>query len=340
MLLLRVAQQPCCPLQRRLRRRALVPNAPSTEVPSRLVTGVSAGSKIAVSCTGLPPLHPYLFVGTSLVLAIDPAAAPLLSGHVTSLSGLMALLTALKEIDLPSATTPTSDLFGNLSVDWTVPRFQAARSQCHLSPNATRVQLGTARLRLGHDRPHRFKPVGAGSALFEFAGFPLFPPKPTLALSASKAVPNQTVSVSDAIGATTYWWLSTLSTLQTALGTGRGVTADGDGHPCGHEWQVRPGRVECSRGAGNLQRGGLHPAGTFGRFHGPNNRDRSGDGQRSAHCAPRRDTPIQHRLGSPPRQQVTQVAAGMTAPMVSPAAGASAFARTGASPLSCASQCS
>ena len=49
-----------------------------------LVTGVSAGSKIAVSCKGLPPLHPYLFVATSLVLAIDPAAAPLLSGQVTS----------------------------------------------------------------------------------------------------------------------------------------------------------------------------------------------------------------------------------------------------------------
>ena len=52
-----------------------------------LVTGVSAGSKIVISCTGLPPLHPYLFVGTSLLLGIDPAAAPLLSGQIVSLPG-------------------------------------------------------------------------------------------------------------------------------------------------------------------------------------------------------------------------------------------------------------
>ena len=38
-----------------------------------LVTGVSAGSKIAISCSGLPALHPYLFVGTSLLLGIPRA---------------------------------------------------------------------------------------------------------------------------------------------------------------------------------------------------------------------------------------------------------------------------
>ncbi len=89
-----------------------------------LITGVSAGSKIAVSCTGLSPLHPYLLVGTSLVLAVDPAAAPLFSGQITSLSGLMGLLSALKEINLASATTPTSDLSGNLSTTCTVPTFK------------------------------------------------------------------------------------------------------------------------------------------------------------------------------------------------------------------------
>ncbi len=102
------------------------------------MTGVSAGSKIAVSCTGLAPLHPYMLVGTSLVRAVDPAAAPLLSGQLTSLSGLMALLTALKEIDPPSAITPISGLTGNLSVDWTVPRYQP------LDPNATLSTLQSA----------------------------------------------------------------------------------------------------------------------------------------------------------------------------------------------------
>ena len=188
-----------------------------------LLTGVSAGSKIAVSCKGLQPLHPYMLVGTSLVLAIDPAAAPLLSGHLTSLSGLMALLTALKEIDLPSATTPISDLSGNLSVNWMVPKFQPLDPNASCPPTQQEFNSGLLGCALAMIDLTSFKPVGAGSALFEFAGFPLLPPKPTLALSASKADPNQTVSVSDASGATTYWWLSTLSTLESALGTGAGL---------------------------------------------------------------------------------------------------------------------
>ena len=96
-----------------------------------LLTGVSEGSKIAINCTGLPALHPYLLVGTSLVLPVDPAAAPLFSGQVASLAGLMSLLSALKEIDLASASTVTSNLSGVLSTTWTVPTFQA------LDPNAS-----------------------------------------------------------------------------------------------------------------------------------------------------------------------------------------------------------
>jgi hypothetical protein len=37
-----------------------------------------------------------MLVGTSLVLTIDPVAAPLLSGQITSLSALMGLLAAPK----------------------------------------------------------------------------------------------------------------------------------------------------------------------------------------------------------------------------------------------------
>jgi hypothetical protein len=62
-----------------------------------------------------------------------------------------------------------------------------------------------------------FKPVGAGSALFEYSGFPLFPSNPTLALPTTSASPGQVVSVSDAPGATSYWWLATLNVLQSAL---------------------------------------------------------------------------------------------------------------------------
>jgi Bacterial Ig domain len=189
-----------------------------------LLTGVSAGSKIAIKCTGLPALHPYMLVGTSLVVAIDPAAAPLFSGQVTSLSGLLSLLTALKEIDVASATTPTSDASGDLNTTWTVPTFQAADPNASCPPTTEEFNSGLLGCALAMIDLTSFKPVGAGSALFEYSGFPLFPPNPTLALSASTADPGQTVSVSDAAGATTYWWLATLDVLQSALGSGGGAT--------------------------------------------------------------------------------------------------------------------
>jgi hypothetical protein len=161
-------------------------------------------------------------VGTSLVLAIDPAAAPLFSGQITSLSGLMGLLSALKEIDLASATTPTSDLSGNLSTSWTVPTFQALDPNASCPPTQQEFNSGLLGCALAMIDLTTFKPVGAGSALFEYTGFPVFPPNPTLALSTSSTVPNQTVSVSDVSGASTYWWLATLDVLQSALGPGSG----------------------------------------------------------------------------------------------------------------------
>jgi hypothetical protein len=187
-----------------------------------LVTGVSAGSKITVSCTGLPPLHPYMLVGTSLVLAIDPAAAPLFSGQITSLAGLMALLAALKEIDLASAAFPTSNLSGDLTDSWTVPTFQAVDPNASCPPTQQEFNSGLLGCALAMIDLSSFTPVGAGSGLFEYAGFPVFPPNPTLALSASLVVPGETVSVSDASGATTYWWLATLEVLESSLGSGGG----------------------------------------------------------------------------------------------------------------------
>jgi hypothetical protein len=185
-----------------------------------LVTGVSAGTKIAISCTGLPPLHPYLFVGTSLLLGIDPAAAPLLSGQILSLSGVLALLAALPEIDLASEALPISDLFGNLNLTWTVPAFQPLDPNAGCPPTQKEFNSGLIGCAVAMIDLTSFKPVAAGSGVFEYSGFPFLPPNPTLALSASTAVPNQTVSVNDAPGSTTYWWLPTLAALQAALGGG------------------------------------------------------------------------------------------------------------------------
>ena len=183
-----------------------------------LVTGVSAGNKIAISCTGLPALHPYLFVGTSLLLGIDPAAAPLLSGQVVSLPGLTALLSALPEIDLASEAFPISDLSGNLNLTWTVPTFQPLDPNASCPPTQQEVNSGLIGCAVAMIDLTSFKPVAAGSAVFEYSGFPFLPPNPTLALSDSTAAPNQTVSVSDAPKATTYWWLPTLAALEAALG--------------------------------------------------------------------------------------------------------------------------
>ncbi len=185
-----------------------------------LITGVSAGDKIALSCTGLAPLHPYMLVGTSLVLAIDPAAAPLFSGQITSLSALMGLLSALKEIDLSSAATVTSDTSGNLSDNWTVPTYQALDPNASCPPTQEEFNSGLLGCALAMIDLSSFTPVGAGSALFEYKGFPVFPPNPTVALSVTSAKPNQTVSLSDAAGATTFWWLATLNVLQSSLGGG------------------------------------------------------------------------------------------------------------------------
>jgi hypothetical protein len=213
-----------------------------------LLTGMSKGSKIAVKCTGLPALHPYLLVGTSLVLPLDPAAAPLFSGQVASLAGLLSLLSALKEIDLASAATTTSDASGVLSTTWTVPTFQALDPNASCPPTQEEFNSGLLGCALAMIDLSSFTPVGAGSALFEYTGFPAFPPNPTVALSATTATPGQSVSIADAAGATTYWWLSTLNVLQGALGGSSGsagvavtvVNSKGRSVPAASNAQVVP----------------------------------------------------------------------------------------------------
>ncbi len=185
-----------------------------------LVTGVSNGSKIAINCSGLPALHPYLVVGASLLLAIDPAAKPLLTGQLVSLGALNALLAALKEIDLASEAFPVSNLAGGLSLNWTVPTFQPLDPNASCPPTQQEFNSGLIGCAVAMIDLTTFKPVAAGSAVFEYSGSPLLPPNPTLALSASTAVPHQTVSATDAPGATTYWWVSTLAALQAGLGGG------------------------------------------------------------------------------------------------------------------------
>jgi hypothetical protein len=189
-----------------------------------LVLSASAGEKIAIDCTGLSATHPYLVMEVSLLLGIDPKAAPLLDGSITSLAGLMALLSALPEVNPAALAFPFTDSSGNLDYSYTLPTSQASDPKATCPPSNSELDMGLIGCALAMIDLTTFKVVGAGSALVNYKGQPLIPPNPpTLALSTTTAKPGQVVHVSDAPGATTYWWLSTLTGLEGLLGGGSGA---------------------------------------------------------------------------------------------------------------------
>ncbi len=185
-----------------------------------IVTHLSAGSKITISCTGLPALHPYLLLQASLLIGIDPKAAALLSGGSLGLTTLEGALAALPEIDAASITVLISDLSGNLNETYTVPSFQPTDPNASCPPSELEFNSGLIGCALAMVDVTTQKPVAAGSAILEYTGYPILPPDPTLSLSTRKAAPGQTVAVSDVSGATTYWWLATLNSLEALLGGG------------------------------------------------------------------------------------------------------------------------
>jgi hypothetical protein len=157
---------------------------------------------------------------TSLLLGIDPKAAPLLSGNIVSVPGLLALLAALPEVNPAALSFPISDLFGNLNVTYTLPTSHALDPNAVCPPTAAQINAGLIGCGLATIDLTSFRPLGAGSAVVQYTGDPLFPPGPTLALSTTTAAAGQSVTVSDAPGASTHWWLSTLLALESLLGGG------------------------------------------------------------------------------------------------------------------------
>ena len=87
-------------------------------------------------------------------------------------------------------------------------------------PTTTQINTGLIGCALATIDLTSFKPLGAGSAVIQYTGDPLFPPNPTLALSTPNATIGEAVTVADRPGATTYWWLSTLAALESLLGGG------------------------------------------------------------------------------------------------------------------------
>ena len=162
-----------------------------------IVTGASAGEPIQVACSGLPPLHPYLVFETSLLLGIDPKAAPLLSGKIVSVQGLYALLAALPEINPLALSVQTSNLFGELDFTYVLPDTQAPDPNTVCPPTTAQINAGLIGCALATIDLTSFKPVGAATAVVEYAGDPVFPPAPTLALGASVAKVGDAITVRD-----------------------------------------------------------------------------------------------------------------------------------------------
>jgi len=186
-----------------------------------IVTGVSAGTKVAIDCTGLPALHPYLLLETSLLIGIDPKAAALLSGGTTlSAATLESALAALPEINPGSFAPVLSDLSGKLNETYTVPSTQPTDPNASCPPSVFEFNAGLIGCALAMVDLTTLKPVAAGSGVLEWTGYPFLPPDPTVAFSTSIARPGQQVNVSDATGATTYWWVATLAALESLLGGG------------------------------------------------------------------------------------------------------------------------
>jgi hypothetical protein len=163
-------------------------------------------------------LNPYLVLQASLLIGIDPEAKALLSGSSGLSPALFtAALAALPKVNPDSISTQISDASGNLTFDYTVPTSQAPDPNASCPPSKVQFNSGLIGCALAMVDLVTQKPVGAGSAVLQWAGFPFLPPSPTVALSTRVARQGSYVHVGDALGRTTYWWLSTLAALNNLL---------------------------------------------------------------------------------------------------------------------------
>jgi hypothetical protein len=186
-----------------------------------IVTNVVAGQTVNVACTGLSDTTPYMLVEASLLLAIDPAAKPLLTGQVTSAAGLAALISALPELNASSEAFPISGMTGTLTDAYMVPSTQPTDPNATCPPSTEQFNSGLIGCVVVMINLTTFAPVTAGTFIIHYkTDTSLLPPNPTLALSTDSPKVGQTVTMSDAPGATTYWWMATLASLYALLDGG------------------------------------------------------------------------------------------------------------------------
>jgi len=188
---------------------------------SQLVLNVKQGETITIDCTGLPASTSFLLIETSLLVAIDPAAEPLLTGSVTSLPGLLALISALPEMNALSEDTVSSNSSGVLDTTYTVPTTQPLDPNATCPPSTEQFNSGLIGCAVAMINLSSFAPVTAGTAVINYTGQTLFPPNGTLALTPSPATQGKRVTISDAKNASTYWWVATLASVYTGLSGGK-----------------------------------------------------------------------------------------------------------------------
>ena len=273
-----------------------------------LLTNQKAGETVVIQCTNMGSLHPYLVMEVSLLLAIDPAAAPLLQGQITSLAGLMSLLNSLPEVNAAALQSPVSDLSGNMTVDYTLPSSLALDPNATCPPSLAQINTGLIGCGLAMIDLSTFKPVGAGSGLISYAGDPLFPTAaPTLAISPNRAAVGARISVSDAARRQELLVSRDNRGVDRAARWRLGAAADNRGHR-------PPGYVDrntfAEHGHGVTRR--LQPT-DVGAAQDQRQCDRLDQGTRKAHrdrdlhSVPRR-IPVEHRwLGKALRNPLTRV---------------------------------
>lgn len=217
----------------------------------QLVTNESPGGTVNIDCKGFPANHPYLLVEASLLVAIDPAAAPLLQGQTTSLPGLLSVIDALPELNPLSIAFPTSNSSGVLDYNYQIPTSNPPDPNATCPPTTPEINSGLIGCAVAMIDLESFKPVTIGTCVLQYYGTPLLPPPPTLALSKSIATPGQYVGVSDAPGAKTFWWVATLVSLYASLGGGSSggpipVVVKVKGHPAITNAAVTPASYDGS----------------------------------------------------------------------------------------------
>jgi hypothetical protein len=195
-------------------------SGPGLGAIGELVGPIKAGSVVDLNCKNFTASHPYLLVEASLLVAIDPAAKPLLQGQATSVPGLLAIIAALPELNPQSLAYPQSNSKGQLTYAYTVPSSQPLDPNGTCPPTTQQFNSGLIGCAVAMIDLTTFKPVIAGTFVLNYATQPLFPPNPTAAVSPTMVHRGQTVTVHDAVGAKTYWWLATLVSLYANLAGG------------------------------------------------------------------------------------------------------------------------